>query len=260
VSLFIGTSGWDYEEWKGGFYPPDVPQSRFLPYYASVLSACEVNATFYRLQSESAVARWRQSTPDGFRFAVKAHRRLTHGRQLMADDRTQAFRQSFLESLAPLGPRLSCILFQFPPNRERDDAALERVLSGLSSSVPAALEFRHESWDSHDVRERIAEMGGTTCIADFLGPAPDRLPPGPIAYIRLRADTYSENDRAAWLSLLSREAENRDVYAFAKHEGAPAGDPHVGVGLATWLVQQIEGGPGVAAPNQAVSANPGTCS
>ena len=242
MALFIGTSGWAYKEWKGAFYPRELPQSDFLRYYASILSACEINATFYRLQSESTLARWRQSTPDRFRLAVKAHRRLTHGRQIAADDASRAFKRTFLESLSALGPRLSCILFQFPPHRERDDGLLERLLADLPSNVHPALEFRHESWDSVEVRERVAGVGGTTCFSDVSGQPPDSLPPGPIAYVRLRADRYGDAERAGWLSLLRSEAEKRDVYAFAKHEGTPAGDPYAGVGLAVWLVQQTGGG------------------
>jgi uncharacterized protein YecE (DUF72 family) len=234
VGLFVGTSGWAYSEWKGAFYPSDLPQSRFLSHYAGVFGACETNTTFYGLQSDSTLSRWASSTPDHFRFAVKAHRRLTHRKQIATGGELR-FLRAFLDSLAPLGPRLACVLFQLPPHRERDDAALERLLAALPANVPPAFEFRHESWISDEITERIAEAGGTTCLADVQGSAPERLPPGPIGYVRLRAEHYTEEQRARWLALLHREAGGRDVYAFAKHEGVPAGDPYAGVGLAQWL-------------------------
>jgi uncharacterized protein YecE (DUF72 family) len=232
VALFIGTSGWAYGEWKGGFYPPGLSQARFLQYYASVLGACEINATFYRLQSAETFERWRKATPERFRFAVKGHRRLTHARQIGGDT---AFIDEFAASITPLGERLGCLLLQFPPHRERDEAGLSRLLERLPP-LPIAVEFRNESWGG--IEEWMAERGGTVCVAEAEGRAHERLPPGPIAYVRLRGERYDERSRAAWLELLQSEAESRDVYAFAKHRDVPAGDPFTGVGLAEWLVNR----------------------
>lgn len=244
MSLHVGTSGWAYKEWKPAFYPEGLPQDRFLAHYAGVLSACEINATFYRLQSEAAVARWAQATPPGFRFAVKAHRRLTHTRTLPPDEGGAEFLERFLESLTGLGDRLGAVLLQFPPTRARDDGALEGLLSCLPRGLPVALEFRHDSWDDGAVRERIAEHGGTVCVSDRQGAVLERLPPGPLAYVRLRGDAYTPESRAAWLALLEREAAERPVYVFAKHEGVPAGDPFAGVGLAQWVVGAAAGAGG----------------
>ncbi len=191
MSLHVGTSGWAYKEWKPAFYPEGLPQDRFLAHYAGVLSACEINATFYRLQSEAAVARWAQATPPGFRFAVKAHRRLTHTRTLPPDEGGAEFLERFLESLTGLGDRLGAVLLQFPPTRARDDGALDGLLSCLPRGLPVALEFRHDSWDDGAVRERIAEHGGTVCVSDRQGAVLERLPPGPLAYVRLRGDAYT---------------------------------------------------------------------
>lgn len=238
MSLHVGTSGWAYKEWKPAFYPEGLAQDRFLSHYASVLGACEINATHRRLQPESVVARWAEATPPGFRFAAKAHRRLTHARALPPAEGGDVFLERFLESLVPLGERLGAVLLQFPPTRRRDDGALADLLSCLPSGLPVALEFRHESWEDPGVVERIAAHGGTVCVSDRDGAVLERLPPGPLAYVRLRGDAYSAQAREGWLALLRREAEDRPVYAFAKHEGVPAGDPFAGVGLAQWLVQQ----------------------
>jgi uncharacterized protein YecE (DUF72 family) len=240
VSLHVGTSGWAYREWKPAFYPVDVPQDRFLEHYGSVLTACEVNATFYRLQSESTVTRWASATPASFRFAVKAHRRLTHTRAMAWSDEERAFLGRFLESVAPLGERFGAVLLQYPPSRHRDDAGLAAVLDALPAELAFAVEFRHDSWADPEVFDRIAERGGTVCISETGGTVLDHLPPGPFAYVRLRSNRYSADARDGWLDLLRREVADRPVFAFAKHEGIPAGDPFGGIGLAEWLVQQIE--------------------
>jgi uncharacterized protein YecE (DUF72 family) len=236
MGLHVGTSGWAYPEWRPDFYPAGLPQHRFLVHYSSILSACEINATHYGLQSEEAVARWAAQTPEGFRFAAKAHRRITHVRALPPAGGGDAFLARFLESLTPLGARLGAVLMQFPPTRERDDAALEAFLGCLPPGLPVALEFRHESWLAPEVEERIAAAGGTVCVSETLGTVVPRLPEGPLGYVRLRADRYSPEARDAWRELLEREAADRPVYAFAKHEGLEAGDPFGGVGLAEWLV------------------------
>ena len=236
MSLHVGTSGWAYPEWRPGFYPAGMPQSRFLAHYASVLGACEINATHYKVQSPEAVARWAADVPEGFRFAAKAHRRLTHVRSLPPHAGGAAFLEGFLASLAPLGDRLGAVLFQFPPARERDDGALGEFLACLPPALPFAIEFRHESWLDTVVEARIAEAGGTVCVGETTGAVPPRLPEGRLAYVRLRAEHYEPEARAAWHDLLEHEAADRPVYAFTKHEGVPAGDPFAGVGLAEWLV------------------------
>lgn len=236
MSLHVGTSGWAYREWRPGFYPPGVPQDRFLAHYASRLTACEINATHYRVQSESAVANWAAQVPPGFRFAAKAHRRLTHARALPPHEGGAEFLERFLQSLTPLGDRLGAVLLQFPPTRARDDGALADLLGCLPAGLPVALEFRHDSWDGAAVEGRVAAAGGTICIGETAGAVVPRLPEGPLAYVRLRADAYDDASRRGWRDLLEREAAGRPVFAFAKHEGIPAGNPHAGVGLAEWLV------------------------
>jgi uncharacterized protein YecE (DUF72 family) len=238
MTLFIGTSGWAYKEWKPDFYPTDVPQRRFLEHYSSALTACEVNATFYRLQSAGTFAKWSANTPESFRFTTKAHRGLTHSRSISLEGERRSFFDAFLQSVKQLGPRLGALLFQFPPYRRRDDDAFAALLAALPDDTPAAFEFRHDSWIDDEVRQTIADAGGTVCISNTTGDVPESLPPGPLAYVRLRTERYTPEARAGWLELLNREAQTRDVFAFAKHEGIPADDPYGGVGLAQWLVGQ----------------------
>jgi uncharacterized protein YecE (DUF72 family) len=235
VSLHIGTSGWAYKEWKPAFYPATLPQSRFLEHYASVLGACEVNSTAYRLPAGSSIAQWVAATPPSFRFAMKAHRRLVEAETMAWDGAARGFLRHFLESVVPLGERLGPVLFRYLETRTRDDAGLDSVLDALRDGPAFALEFRHESWIDPEVFLRVADAGGTVCVSETAGAVFEILPPGPFAYVRLRADRYSAASRDGWLALLREESGHRPVYAFARHEGLPAGDPLTGVGLAEWL-------------------------
>jgi uncharacterized protein YecE (DUF72 family) len=235
MALFVGTSGFDYPEWKGEFYPAGLRRADFLEHYGSRFNACEINTTFYGLKDKTTFERWIASTPADFRFAVKAHRRLTHTNQI-GTPAYLAFLQEFLETLAPM-TRLGCILIQFPPTRERDDEVLDRLLDAIPSEFACAVEFRHESWESPDVADRLVTRGATLCLSDTTGEVPAALPPGPFGYVRLRADRYSDEQREGWLSLLMREANQRDVYAFGKHKDVPANDPHTGAGFAEWLLR-----------------------
>jgi uncharacterized protein YecE (DUF72 family) len=240
MPLLVGTSGWAYQEWRGTFYPDRLPQRRFLEHYAGMLTACEVNATFYRTQAESTVARWAESVPDAFRFAIKTHRRLTFRRHLESVAEDTQFVSEFNASIEPLGEKLGCLLVQFPEFVERDDNALDAVLDGLPR-VPFACEFHHASWQGPAVEERVAARGGTICIREERGEALERLAPGPIGYIRLKGNRYADRQRDELLELLLREAAERPVYAFTKHKEVAPGDPHAGVGLAEWLVERGSG-------------------
>jgi uncharacterized protein YecE (DUF72 family) len=238
VALHTGTSGWAYKEWKGSFYPERLPQKRMLGHYASVLNSCEVNATFYRVQPPSVAEGWAGSVPDGFRFAVKAHRMVTYRKRITLELGRQWLGR-FLDPLQPLleQGKLGCLLLQFPPYVEADEQALQLFLGELPPGLPFACELRNEGW-APDIDDLVAHMGGTICITETEGEAPDSLPPGPVAYVRLKGDRYPDAAREGWRALLQAEAEGREVYAFAKHKGVPADDPHTGPGLARWLLSR----------------------
>lgn len=241
MTLFVGTSGWAYREWKPEFYPADVPQKEWLRFYSSALSACEINATFYRLQSIETMERWRDETAEGFLFSLKMHRRITHSRTIAPDEGRVELLKAFFDHAERLGPKLGVVLLQFPPHRVRDDAGLDALIGALPAGRRYAFEFRNDSWDHDDVRSRIAEAGGTVCLSNTDGRAPGALPPGDLAYIRLRTDEYAGDQRTAWYELLTAEGARRDVFAFAKHEGIAAGNPFGGVGLAKWLAETAAG-------------------
>ena len=239
MTLFIGTSGWDYPEWAGHLYPEDLPRSRRLEAYSQVFDACELNATFYGRQTERSVARWQDSTPAGFRFCAKAHMRMTHVKKLVPDEDAKAFMKEFISSLSGLGDKLAVVLLQFPKFIERDDTALHEFASALPPEARYAYEFRHESWATPEVEGLVAEAGGTVCLTDDAGEPPASLPPGDLAYVRLRADLYEEMEIEHWLELLRREARARDVFVFARHKGIPPDESRAGVGLAKRLADHI---------------------
>jgi uncharacterized protein YecE (DUF72 family) len=235
VALYLGTSGWSYPEWRGSFYPERLPQNRFLEFYGEQLSACEVNATFYRAQSRRALERWAAAVPPSFRFATKAHRRLTYRRKLAPDPEVNGFVREFTDSLQPLGDKLGCVLLQVPEFLERDDEALTALIATLPAGMPFACELQHPSWDAPAVEAAVAERGGTVCLREETCSAPDALPPGPHAYVRLKGTHYDDAEREKLRELFEREAAARDVYAFARHKDVPPDDPHTGVALARWL-------------------------
>jgi uncharacterized protein YecE (DUF72 family) len=241
VALYVGTSGWAYAEWRGSLYPERLPQASFLEHYGRELNSCEINSTFYRDASPAAAARWAKAVPDRFRFAVKAHRRLTHRKEIASGAGEV---RGILAPLAPLGAKLGCLLIQFPEFVERDDAAFEGILDELPAALPPVCEFHNPSWDGSAVAELVAERGGTVCLREEEGEAPETLPRGPLAYVRLKGMNYPDDARRALLELLLRESAERDVYAFARHKEVPPDDPHTGLGLARWLLSEAGGNVG----------------
>lgn len=230
MSLFVGTSGWAYKEWKPDFYPADLPQSKFLEHYATKLTAVEINATYHRRQEESTLKKWAGFVPEHFRFVVKGHRAITP----RAQDPTML--EEFLSDMRVLGPQLAAIFFQFPLKRDGNEQGFEKFLANLDGGVPVAFDLKHASWHTADIAQKVAQAGATLCLSDREGKAPKSLPEGPIAYVRLRGGTYAKKERANWKALLDAESADRDVYVFVKHDEGP-GDEYTGVGLAQWLLQ-----------------------
>src|SRR5262245_17246576 len=143
MAIRIGTSGFSYKEWKRIFYPADLPESRFLSYYATRFDAVEIDSTFYRMPTPKALEAWRDATPEPFRFAIKASQRITHRERLAVPSDSVGY---LLGLLGELGPRLGVVLYQLPPFFRRDDARLDAFLATLPPSPKSALEFRHVSW------------------------------------------------------------------------------------------------------------------
>jgi uncharacterized protein YecE (DUF72 family) len=223
--VLIGTSGYNYPEWKGSFYPPDLPAARMLPYYGDRFSTVEINYTFYRMPSAKLVTGWAGQVPADFRFTLKAPRRITHDRKLR--DVADTVR-GFCEVAAELGPQLGALLFQLPPTFKKDLATLDGFLDMLPPKVCAAFEFRHDSWLDEEVYARLRARNLALCIADSEKRSTPVIVTADYAYLRLRDEGYTEQHIAEWAGRV-RELESAcdDVYVYFKHEDEGKG-PYFG--------------------------------
>lgn len=181
MPVYVGTSGWQYRDWRGPFYPPGLPQSRWLEHYAGSFATVESNNAFYRLPDRSTFEAWAARTPDDFVMAVKMSRFLTHIKRL-ADPEEPV--QRFLEHAAPLGPKLGPVLVQLPPSLSADVQRLDRVLA-LLARVRVAVEFRNDSWYRSEVRAILERHEAALCLADRRGPLTPIWRTAPWTYVRL---------------------------------------------------------------------------
>jgi uncharacterized protein YecE (DUF72 family) len=222
ASLYAGTSGFSYSEWKGSFYPKDLPADRMLQHYSRVFRTVEINNTFYRFPAMDLVEGWRDATPAGFRFAVKAHRLITHIRRLR--DVGEAVRTQ-LERVAVLRDRLGPLLFQFPPSLRRDLPLLTDFLL-LIPETPVVIEFRHASWHADDVYAALSARGASLAVMESDDDEPALTFVGPLVYLRLHRSSYSQDALHTWAERIDAHlATQKDVYAYFTHEeGAPAPD------------------------------------
>jgi uncharacterized protein YecE (DUF72 family) len=220
MEFYAGTSGYQYASWRGPFYPGDLPQGAMLSHYASKLNAVELNNTFYRMPRRAVLETWRDAVPPGFRFAVKASRRITHRKRLKDPSPEIAF---LLGNLETLGDRLGAILFQLPPDLPRDLPRLESFLRLLPPGTPAAFEFRHRTWMDDAVYAALRARGAALCLADGgTGPEPEPVATADWGYLRLRRAAYTAEDLASWRRRIAGMPWNR-VFAFFKHEEDAAG-------------------------------------
>lgn len=229
VRSYVGTSGFSYPEWKGVFYPAGLAAGDFLSYYATQLSTVELNNTFYRMPRKSVLTSWREKTPEGFCFAVKASRRITHFKKLRETAELLGYLSAGLEEL---GPRLGPVLFQAPPTLRADIDLLRSFLDELDahfrSRLPAArvvLEFRHESWLTGEVQQLLEQRNIALCAndGDDAGKVPAPLwPTVPWAYLRLRRGSYTDQELAVWVERL-RKSSLEEAFVYFKHEESGPG-------------------------------------
>ena len=221
-AFYLGTSGFAYDEWKhGAFYPEGMPASGMLSHYASVFGSVEINYTFRRFPSEKTLTGWRDQTPAGFRFTLKANQRITHIRRLKE---AGAEVRAFIERSQALGDRLGPILFQCPPGLKFDEAVIRAFADDVPPGVAAAMEFRHASWDA--AWPVLAESGIARCVADTddTEVAEGALSWRPFGFLRLRRAEYSDADLALWAGRIRSALDGgADVYCYFKHEDSAAG-------------------------------------
>ena len=221
MRLLAGASGYSFKEWKGDFYPADMKPEGMLGFYSARLPTVEINNTFYRMPKTDMLENWARTTPAGFRFAIKASRRITHFAHLKAESADSV---AFLyRCLASLGEKRGPVLFQLPPVMKKDLARLRDFLQLLPSDHGAAFEFRNESWFAQDVYALLKEAGAALCLSEREDNAPPPLvETASWGYVRLRLENYAESDLEQWAQRLAATAW-QDVYVYFMHEPTAPG-------------------------------------
>jgi uncharacterized protein YecE (DUF72 family) len=215
MNLHVGTSGFSYKEWKGPFYPEDLPDRQMLRYYGERFRSVEINNTFYRMPRASALEAWTSEVPEGFRFVLKAPQRITH-KERLKDSRDSV--SYFLKTAAVLRERLGPFLFQLPPFMKKDGPRLRDFFALLPEDCRAAFEFRHQSWFDDEILDLLRERQAVLCVAeaenDLEIPFVSTADWG---YLRLRRPDYGDAELAAWVERV-RSQPWGDAYVFFKHE------------------------------------------
>jgi uncharacterized protein YecE (DUF72 family) len=215
MHYLIGTSGYNYPEWRGSFYPEKFPTAKMLAFYSARFNTVEVNYTFYRIPTPALLEKWAEGTPDGFTFTLKAPRRITHDSKLqhVAD-----LTQTFCRTAATLGSKLGVLLFQLPPTMKRDDARLAAFIDTLPEGTRAAFEFRHPSWHDAAVFDALRGRNLALCIADSEKMSTPVVATADYAYFRLRDEGYQPADIEQWAQKIRGLGGVGETFVYFKHE------------------------------------------
>jgi len=227
MEYYIGTSGWVYSHWREVFYPPKLPQAKWLEFYTSRFSTVEINNSFYRLPSEQAFDNWRKSSPEGFVYAIKVSRFITHIKRLK--DVAEPV-ETFLSRARHLDEKLGPLLYQLPPNMHRNDERLDSFLSLLRGGLHHVIEFRHGSWLDEGVFNILRRHNVGLCVFDMPEMSCPLLATADFAYIRFHGSSglyfscYSDEELEGWAHRISALAKglaavyiyfNNDAEGFA---------------------------------------------
>jgi len=220
MKVWAGTSGFSYPAWKGTFYPEDLPNREMLSFYGTRLPAVEINNTFYRMPRASVLETWAESVPDGFRFALKASRRITHFKRLKGVEEET---ETLVRTATALADRAGVILYQLPPNFKRDDERLTDFIDQLPNPGRSAFEFRHTSWFDDGVYDILRAGNCSLCIAETdEGDDPPPIATADWTYLRLRKTAYADDELEAWARCVLESGWGH-AYVFFKHEDAGVG-------------------------------------
>jgi uncharacterized protein YecE (DUF72 family) len=228
MRILVGTSGWSYKEWKGSFYPADLPADGMLRHYATRFPTVEINNSFYRVPKEKVLLDWAEQVPAEFRFVLKASRRITHINRLTDEDDSLAY---FLRTVNVLGPKLGPTLFQCPPSLRKDMGRLRDFLGRVPRTWRAALEFRHASWFDDEVYDALRSHEVALVGVDEDEKSWPLVPTAPWGYLRLRRTAYREDELGAWLERI-RSQPWEEAFVFLKHDEEGGSPPEAAVKLA----------------------------
>jgi len=216
MKLFVGTSGYSYNEWKGNFYPEDIKSKDMLKYYAKHFSTVEINNTFYRIPKQEVFESWKDQVPAKFRFILKAPQLITHIKRLKTD--TKETVEYFTKVSSALGEKRGVVLFQLPPNFKLNLERLEEFINIVPEEIKAAFEFRHPEWFNDDVYNLLKKRNFALCLSDT-----DELPITELintadwSYFRLRRINYTKKNLTDWHKKIAEQTW-KEAYIFFKHE------------------------------------------
>jgi uncharacterized protein YecE (DUF72 family) len=210
----VGTSGYNYPEWRGTFYPEKFSTNKMLAFYAERFPTVEINYTFYRMPTEKLLEGWAAGTPEPFTFTLKAPKRITHEAKLQRCEETV---QSFCRIARTLGPKLGVLLFQLAPNFKKNTEVLNAFLALLPDGTRAAFEFRHTSWFEADVFDALRAKNVALCVADSEKLSTPVEVTADYAYFRLRDEGYQQADIEKWAGIV-KALPPAEAFVYFKHE------------------------------------------
>lgn len=231
MRILVGTSGWSYKEWKGSFYPADLPADGMLRHYAGRFPTVEINNSFYRIPKEKVLLEWADQVPPEFRFVLKASRRITHINRLTDEDGSLGY---FLRTVNVLAGGLGPTLFQCPPTLRKDMARLTAFLARVPRTWRAALEFRHDSWFTAEVYDALRAHDIALVAAEEDAGATPLVPTASWGYLRLRRTAYADDELAAWTRRIGEQPWT-EAFAFLKHDEENGTPPDAAVRLQAML-------------------------
>ena len=232
MSFHIGTSGWMYADWRGRFYPAEIPKTRWFSHYAHHFATVELNSSFYHLPTEKAFGTWRDRAPDGFVYALKVSRYITHLKKLRDVEEPL---KTFASRARLLGDKLGPLLYQLPPSLKRNDALLNAFLHLLPGDMQHVFELRNESWFDEGVYSLLRRHNVGFCVYDLPGTTTPIVTTAGFAYVRFHGSTglydscYTEEELRSWatkISVLGRGLSevyvyfNNDTHAYAVQNAA----------------------------------------
>ena len=216
----LGTSGWSYKDWRGRFYPEEIPQKTWLPFYAQHFSTVEINMTFYRYPKPETLKGWLDKVPEDFKFTLKANRQITHRKRIKGVKSEVRYFYVLADSLRY---KLGCILFQLPPSLTFDLVLLEEFLSSLSPKYKNVIEFRHESWYQDEVYKLLKSYNVVFCAVSSAKVPKTVVETAESAYFRFHGLTggykysYSEEELEKWAETI-RKTKVRECFVYFNND------------------------------------------